>query len=63
MPLVEFIRHTFPHMYWSAGFISCLIVVMAISFVLYVITRWPAWIFTFFAAIVYTIPFLLCKQY
>ena len=59
MPFVEFIRHTFPSAYWSAGFISCLIVVMVLSTVLYIITRWPAWIFTFCAAVVYTIPFFL----
>ena len=63
MPLVEFIRHTFPHMYWSAGFIACLAVVVALSGVLYIITRWPAWIFTGLAALVYTIPFFLYKQY
>jgi hypothetical protein len=59
MPLVEFIRHTFPSTYWSAGFIACLIVVMLISTTLWVITRWPAWIFTFLAAAIYTIPFFL----
>jgi len=63
MPLVEFIRHTFPHTYWSAGFIACLIVVMAVSGVLWIITRWPAWIFTFSAAVIYTIPFIFHKQY
>ena len=63
MPLVDFVRQMFPQVYWSAGFISCLIVVMVMSAVLYTITRWPAWIFTFSAAIVYTIPFLLRYQY
>jgi len=63
MPLVEFIRHTFPQTYWSAGFIACLVVVMIASCVLYVITRWPAWVFTFFAAVVYTIPFMVHHQY
>ena len=59
MPLIEFVRHTFPQMYWSAGFISCLIVVMIVSAVLWIITRWPAWIFTFSAAVIYTVPFFL----
>ena len=59
MPLIEFVRHTFPQMYWSAGFISCLIVVMIMSAVLWIITRWPAWIFTFSAAVIYVIPFFL----
>jgi hypothetical protein len=59
MPLVEFIRHTVPSTYWSAGFIACLIVVMILSTTLWVITRWPAWVFTFLAAAVYTIPFFL----
>jgi hypothetical protein len=59
MPLIEFVRHSFPHLYWSAGFISCLIVVMILSGVLWVITRWPAWVFTFAAAAIYTIPFFL----
>ena len=59
MPFVEFIRHLFPHVYWSAGFISCLIVVMIVSTVLWIITRWPAWIFTFSAALLYTVPFFL----
>ena len=57
MPLVEFIRHTFPSTYWSAGFIACLIVVMILSSTLWVITRWPAWIFTGLAAAIYCIPF------
>ena len=59
MPLIEFVRHMFPQMYWSAGFISCLIVVMIMSAVLWIITRWPAWIFTFSAAVIYVIPFFL----
>jgi hypothetical protein len=59
MQLVEFIRHTFPFLYWSAGFIACLVVVMIASAVLYTITRWPAWIFTFLAAAIYCIPFFL----
>ncbi len=59
MMLIEFVRHTFPHRYWSAGFISCLIVVMIVSTILYTITRWPAWIFTFAAAAIYCIPFFL----
>jgi hypothetical protein len=59
MPLIQFIQHNFPQAYWSAGFIACLIVVMTVSAVLYIITRWPAWIFTFFAAAVYGIPFFL----
>ena len=63
MPLIQFIQHTFPYMYWSAGFVACLVVVMAVSFVLYAITKWPAWIFTFSAALLYTIPFFLHKQY
>jgi hypothetical protein len=49
----------FPQVYWSAGFISCLIVVIIMSAVLWTITRWPAWIFTFAAAIIYLIPFFL----
>ena len=59
MPLVEFIRDMFPQVYWSAGFISCLLVVMIMSAVLWIITRWPAWIFTFSAALIYMIPFFL----
>ena len=59
MPLIEFVREMFPQMYWSAGFISCLIVVMILSAVLWIITRWPAWIFTFSAAVIYVIPFFL----
>jgi hypothetical protein len=46
-------------MYWSAGFVACLIVVMMVSAVLFTITRWPAWIFTFCAAVIYVIPFFL----
>ena len=59
MPLVELIRDTFPQVYWSAGFISCLLVVIVLSAVLWVITRWPAWIFTGTAAMIYIIPFFL----
>ena len=59
MPLIEFVRDMFPQLYWSAGFISCLIVVMIMSAVLWIITRWPAWIFTGLAAIIYVIPFFL----
>ena len=59
MPLVELIRETFPFMYWSAGFVACLVVVMVLSAVLWIITRWPAWIFTGLAAIIYVIPFFL----
>ena len=59
MPIIEFVRHTFPYMYWSAGFVACLIVVMIVSAILYTITRWPAWIFTFTAAVIYVIPFFL----
>ena len=59
MALIELIRHTFPHLYWSAGFIACLVTVMILSVVLYTITRWPAWIFTFLAAAIYCIPFFL----
>ena len=57
MPLIEFVRHTFPQMYWSAGFISCLIVMIVMSAVLWIITRWPAWIFTGVAAAIYALPF------
>ena len=59
MQLIEFIRHTFPFLWYSAGFVACLVVVMIASSVLYVITRWPAWIFTFLAAAIYCIPFFL----
>ena len=59
MPLIEFIRHTFPQVYWSAGFIACLAVVAILSAVLWTITRWPAWIFTGLAAIIYVIPFFM----
>ncbi len=59
MQLIEAIRHAFPFLYWSAGFIACLVVVMISSAVLYIITRWPAWIFTFLAAAIYCIPFFL----
>lgn len=59
MALIEFIRETFPSMYWSAGFIACLVVVMVLSAVLYTITRWPAWIFTGLAAAIYCIPFFM----
>ena len=59
MELVNFIRHAFPQVYWSAGFIACLAMVMLVSAVLYIITRWPAWIFTFAAAVVYCIPCFL----
>jgi len=59
MQLIEFIRHTFPFLYWSAGFIACLVVVMICSAGLYIITRWPAWIFTFLGAAIYCIPFFL----
>jgi hypothetical protein len=59
MPLIQFIRDIWPQAYWSAGFISCLLVVFALSAVLYTITRWPAWIFTGLAAVIYVIPFFL----
>ena len=59
MQLIEFIRHTFPFLYWSAGFVACLVCVMIASAVLYTITRWPAWIFTGLAAVIYCIPFFL----
>ena len=57
MPLVEFIREVWPQAYWSAGLISCLVVVIALSATLWVLTRWPAWIFTGAAAIIYLLPF------
>ena len=59
MALIEFIRHSFPCVYWSAGFIACLVVVMILSAVLWIITRWPAWIFTGLAAAIYCIPFFM----
>ncbi|MEO5935643.1 MAG: hypothetical protein ABIP81_00360 [Terriglobales bacterium] len=59
MPLVQFIRDIWPQAYWSAGFIACLVVVMILSAVLYTITRWPAWIFTCLAAVIYLVPFFL----
>ncbi|HYO11496.1 MAG TPA: hypothetical protein VER17_21205 [Tepidisphaeraceae bacterium] len=63
MPLVEFIRHTFPSAYWSAGFIACLVMVLILSAALWIITRWPAWVFTGLAAVIYMVPFFLHKQY
>ena len=63
MPLIDFIRETLPSAYWSAGFIACLVCVMFLSVVLYVISRYPAWIITFFAAAVYTLPFLTKQQW
>ena len=57
MELVEFIRQTWPHTYWSAGFIAGLIVVMGVSTVLYMITRWRGWILTCLAAALYVVPF------
>jgi hypothetical protein len=63
MPLIEFIRHTLPSAYWSAGFIACLVCVMVLSTVLYIISRYPAWIITFLAAAVYTIPVLTHQQW
>ena len=62
MQLVDLIRHVFPSVYWSAGFIACLVCSMAISLVLYVVTRWPAWIITFASALMYCIPFVLFRQ-
>ena len=63
MPLIDFIRHVLPSAYWSAGFIACLVCVMTLSAVLYIITRWPAWVVTFLAAGVYTLPFLTRQQW
>ena len=57
MPLIEFVRTNWPQAYWSAGFISCLLVVIGLSAALWVITRWPAWIFTALAAVIYLLPF------
>ena len=59
MPLVEFLQSHFPQLYWSAGFVACLVVVFLLSAVLWVITRWPAWVFTGLAAAIYVIPFFL----
>jgi hypothetical protein len=59
MPLIEFIRDNWPQAYWSAGFIACLVVVIGLSGVLWVITRWPAWVFTGLSAVIYLIPFFL----
>jgi len=57
MPLIDFIRHSFPHAYWSAGFIACLFCVMTLSTVLFMITRWKAWLVCFLSAAVYLLPF------
>jgi hypothetical protein len=59
MALVEMIQRVWPAAYWSAGFIACLVVVLILSATLYIITRWPAWIFTFLAAALYMVPFFL----
>ena len=63
MPVIEFIRHTFPQAYWSAGFIACLACVMTLSIVLFLITRWKAWIVSFAAAAVYLLPFFNHQQW
>ena len=57
MHLVEFIRDVWPQAYWSAGFIACLVVVLALSATLWVLTRWPAWLVTGGAALIYLLPF------
>jgi hypothetical protein len=57
MPLIEFVRTNWPQAYWSAGFIACLLVVIGLSAALWIITRWPAWIFTGLAAVIYLLPF------
>ena len=57
MPLVEFIRDAWPQVYWSAPFIASLMVVVAVSIALYMITRWPAWLVTCLAAALYVVPF------
>lgn len=57
MPLIQFIQDVWPQAYWSAGFIACLLVVFVLSAVLYTITRWPAWLFTGGAALIYVLPF------
>jgi hypothetical protein len=59
MELVNYIREIWPQAYWSAGFIACLVVVIIVSGVLYAITRWPAWIMTTLAAVLYMIPFFI----
>ena len=57
MPFIEFVRDMWPQAYWSAGFIACLLVVIALSATLWILTRWPAWVFTGLAAIIYLVPF------
>jgi hypothetical protein len=58
MPIVNFVRELFPMFYWSAGFIAVLFIVAALSFLLYVVTKWAPWMFVAMAATIYMIPFL-----
>jgi hypothetical protein len=44
--------------YWSAGFIAVLFSVAAVSFLLYVVTKWAPWMFVAMAACIYMIPFI-----
>jgi len=58
MPIVHFVRELFPMFYWSAGFIAVLFTVAAVSFLLYVVTKWAPWMFVAMAACIYMIPFI-----
>ena len=59
MPIVQFVRELFPMFYWSAGFIAVLFVVAALSFLLYVVTKWAPWMFVALAATIYMLPFIV----
>ena len=55
--LIEFIRHLYPSLYWSAGFLACLVVIAFLSTVLYVITRYKGWLVCLLATVIYAAPF------